>query len=167
MKPGLSDLANFHLKQLLLQSDFESTIVIKKHSFRGSIGLGDLYGVGNDVDGIHLRGPGGRHLYTQSVINILRECGLQISRHWPYSSSTGSLPSLKNTGTRHSPNDHTNCEQAQYQQRRAKAACSTTDIIRTKNTQHSPVFLKRGSINDFYYSRNIFDTFNCVNNAGN
>ena len=86
----------------------------------------------------------------------------------PYTSSEGSWRSSKNAGRKYSPEDHKNCEQAKYQWRsRANAAFASSNINRTKNTQHSPVYLKRGSINDFFYSRNIFDTFNFANDSGN
>ena len=80
IKPRLSELANFHLRQLLLQSELKHRIMIGSHSIFGSLGICDLYGGGDNFDGIHLLGPAGKHTYTQSVIRILSDIGLTCSK---------------------------------------------------------------------------------------
>ena len=162
IKAGLSELANSHLHQLLRVSYFKEKIKIAKHVMDSSLGVSELYGSSKNFDGIHLRGPAGKYAYTRSVVSILRESGLPTAKHFPisFSSSKASFPAPSRFSTdssRTSIDDHSNCEQAKYQRRRALA----------KQRKESPVFYNRGFTKDLYYSRNIFDILSNHKNSGN
>ena len=148
MKSELSELANDHLHQLLFQSDYKDKIMIGKHRVGcNSDNKSEIYGVGHSFGGIHARGPAGRHSMTRSLISIVKEvvCG----------------PSSSTTSSRNSKPDLPAKSKVRVDLH------SKTSGPSRKGTQHTPVFLSRGSIRDFYYSRNIVDTLQNVNNSGN
>ena len=179
IKPKLSELANHHLHQLLLNSNYNGRIVIGRHNLESSERRNEIYGNGKFCDGIHLRGPSGQHSYTQSVINILKNAGLQRignrsslpAMAGSKSSSSGPDSAPRTRSRKEIPRDHFNCEQAVFQRSQKKTGSVSTSASSSRNIQtqhqHTPVFFNRGNINDFFYSQNIFDTFNNMNNSGN
>ena len=161
IKKELSELANSHLHYLLQKSGYKSKIIIGSHNLNNHIS--DYYGDVESFDGIHLRGLPGQYAYTKSIIGLLNECGafLSSSSSSSTSSSRFSIPTtspLITSNPKKYSDDHTNCPQARYQRSKSKPS---------RSSLHAPVFLSRGSIRDFYYSRNIFDTLNSVSNSGN
>ena len=75
-----------------------------------------------------------------------------------------------------SSSNHANCEQAVYNHSNQhknsnifsnKSKSSNTSSKANSGNQHNPVLFNRGSINDFFYNKNIFDIFNKENNLGN
>ena len=140
IKSELSELANGHLHQLSFESDYKDKIMIGKHSVMcNADNRSDVYGAGHSFDGIHARGLAGRHSMTRSLINILKEVVRCPSSSSSYSRNSKPVSTNKSQGI------------------------DSSDV----SAQHSPVFLNRGNIRGFYYSRNIFDTLQNVNNSGN
>ena len=169
LKSGLSEFSNGILHQLWLKSEFKEKIVIGKHDLECSSAIWDSrYGSGNNFDGIHLRGPSGQNSYTRSVMNILLKAKLLVSEFLIPSKESFTTPS---SGSQYEErrNNHSNCEQTVYQRSGHSKPSSTSSKIGLKETRssHLPVFLNRGNINDFYYTRNIFDAFNSHNISGN
>ena len=182
LKSGLSEYSNGILHQLWLQSELKDKIIIGKHELECSANIRrDRYGNENVFDGIHLRGPSGKKCYTGSIINIIRKSEIltpqtPVFTKKPESSSTspGSNHLIKKNGK--SPTNHNNCEQTVFKnQNLHRTSNMSSNQSKPSNSssklnsanQHSQVFLNRGNIKDFYYSRNIFDIFNNVNNLGN
>ena len=162
MKRDLSEMANEHLHELLNTSDFKNSILIGRHSLgKSSFDRNEVYGGGRDFDGIHLRGPAGQYCYTKSFMQVLSDSGLlAIKIPTPSLSFKASPPSSEIRKHKHL-DDHTDCEQARYSRARARA------MNNHQQSKHSPVFLKRGTINNSFYSRNIFETLNYLNNSEN
>ena len=156
IKSELSELANGHLHHLLYESDYKDKIMIDQHSVMcNADNRSDIYGAGRGFDGIHARGPAGHYSLTKSLINILKA----VVR-WPPSSSS----SFRNS----KPVSSNKSNKWRNQQSRSDTGFSSSKQSSSNNKpQHSPVFLNRGNIRDFYYNKNIFDTFNHVNISGN
>ena len=99
LKPKLADFANLTLVQLWQSSPMREHIVLGKHNISRNeenkhiLHTDDWTG---KYDGVHLYGSQGKKLFTQSVLNILRN-SLQTVR------SVSAAPG------------HTNCPQAKYQ----------------------------------------------------
>ena len=114
--------------------------MIGKHSVMRNVdNKSEIYGAGQSFDGIHARGPAGRHSLTRSLVNILKD-------------AVSAPPSSSSSSRNH--NSASSCNP------KAKVGTSSSK-------KHTPVFLNRGNIRDFYYSRNIFVTLQNVNISGN
>ena len=112
LKPELAKYANRTLSQLLQSSSLKNRIMIGKHNI-GADQPGALYRDERTgrYDGLHMYARKGYHVYTESVLHILRSCLNQNSRD---SSSPSS-------------SSHRTQNQAMYQeQQRAKLSGKNT-----------------------------------------
>ena len=115
IRSKLAQLANSTLNQLWSLSTLKSKISIEHHSLE-SAGMGPSYlarykdMLNGKYDGVHLYGRTGVRDYTDSVRSILM---VSLSVDTPAQSVPWSV-----SGSRY--DDHTSCEQAQYQWRQTQ-----------------------------------------------
>ena len=79
IKPRLSKLYNKTLEQLCQQSPLKNKLMYGKHTLGCAGGIRESRYVDHKrkmFDGVHLYGPSGGKAYTESVLSILRNCGL-------------------------------------------------------------------------------------------
>ena len=178
LKSGLSEYSNGILHQLWLQSEFKDNIIIGKHDLECSSDVRqERYGNDVSFDGIHLRGPSGQESYTRSIMNIISKSEILPPPRKKKESHQSSPGFDTNLGSRgNSPSNHNNCEQTIFKRSNQQKTSHTFSYhSKPSNSspkagqakQHSPVFLNRGNIRDFYYNKNIFDLFNNENISGN
>ena len=101
LKPVLSQLYNNTILQLWIHSPLKNKLFIGSHNLdcTGGIKASRYHNIQRGLyDGIHMFGSSGMKAYTNSVINILQSAEI--------------------TKTTDSKDDHSNCEQFQYQNRR-------------------------------------------------
>ena len=165
IKAHLASLANSTLSQLWAISPLKEKINVGRHNLhswdmdRDTAILGQYEDINTGkYDGIHFYGPCGAKDFTESMNNILRVAGIGNTTEYKINHHN-----ITNSNSANLSVDHTKCEQAQYQWRRAqhrRPSRQTVDFA-TKNRYYphndmefNPI--SHGSI----LLKNRFDIFN-------
>ena len=119
LKPALAEFANTFLSHVWSKSPLNEKIVIGCHSFDNNVAHDSLFQDRriNRNDGVHLYGPKGRKVYTESVLKIVRQNVVGLNN--PPSQKSNRKPRNNNPS---SEDDHRQCPQTKYQQKKSSQA---------------------------------------------
>ena len=120
LKPALAEFANSFMTELWTKSPLKDRMAIGYHSFDKSVAHELLFQDmrTNRYDGVHFYGPLGRKAYTKSVLKIVQP-NVVVGLNNPLSQKSNRKPS---DNIPNSEDDHKQCPQAKYQQRKSSQA---------------------------------------------